>query len=840
MQGYKFWWPLTLFVAWFRIVSSISVEDRLAALDVSEKIGQMVQIDISKFLIGDTANVDYALLEEWIVHYKIGSILNSPFSGQGKLYGWNATEWRTLIVGIQAAVQNTKAKIPVIYGIDSIHGATYTKDAALFPQALATAASFDRSHAYNCGKTASKDTRASGIPWMFAPVLGLGLHPLWARFSETFGEDMYLAAEMGVATIKGMQDVVPDGGIPSRAAACMKHFIAYSMPWNGHDRSPVNLPDRLLRQLYVPSFKAAVDAGVMTAMESYNEVGGVPMASSSDYLTTLLRQEMNFTGFLVTDYQEIENLHNWHRVADSQSHAVQMAMEDTTIDMSMVPTDPSFNNLLAQLVESGVIPESRLDESVLRILRVKEALGMFDETIVVEDVNVVTVGQAADWDLSLDAARGAIALVQNNDASLPLSDPATKIFVSGPTCDSLAAQAGGWSIHWQGAVADTEFSNGVTIRRGLEALFPASVTYLPGPAMDATNIDDLNTGLWHTAVDSADAVVLCVGEGTYAEKPGDIDDLALPAGQVEYVTAIRDHAGTTKNIILVIVSQRPRLLHEAVVASSSVLNAFAPGPMGGQAIAEIIAGAVIPSGRMPYTYPRNAGDIPYAYHHHPGDQCVNANDGYIDCEVEWPFGHGLSYVPFTYSDLTLSSNEVSEDGTLDVSVTVTNSGPSTAQHSVLLFLFDMYRRVAPEYKLLKRFDKVNMTAGASQTLKWTLTSADMQYVGIDSRYVLESGLYYVGIGSDVDCRSTNQLKWKSINGDEVMCAPYNLTLSSTYNAVCEYGCALWAGGLCGVTVDTVTCNSKCNAESWSWNYVNCLQQYEQGEFFFPRCYEKIL
>jgi hypothetical protein len=262
---------VVLFLIMGIFVHGIDVDLLLSKMTLEEKIGQMVQIDISKFMNSTTGTVDYPKMQLWIEKYFIGSILNSPFSG-GKVNGasgWTASQWRELIFQMQTYAQNTPNKIPVIYGIDTIHGGTFIKGAALFPQSINLGASFDTTIVYQSSAVAAKDTRAAGIPWLFSPVLGLGLHPLWARFSETFGEDMYLAAEMGAATITGMQDVVADGGVPSRAAACMKHFIAYSKPVNGHDRSPIELADRLMRELYVPSFQAAVDAGVLSAMEQY-------------------------------------------------------------------------------------------------------------------------------------------------------------------------------------------------------------------------------------------------------------------------------------------------------------------------------------------------------------------------------------------------------------------------------------------------------------------------------------------------------------------------------------------------------------------------------------------
>jgi beta-glucosidase len=240
------------------------IEAILAKMDIKDKVGQMVQLDIQKFLIQGTDEIDYVTMQEWIIANRAGSMLNAVFSGgpiNGKT-GWNATEWRQFIIKMQTISQELPSKVPIIYGLDSIHGATYVKDAALFPQSLGAAASFDRQHVKNMGIVAAKDTRAAGVPWLFAPVLGLGLHPLWSRFAETFGEDMYLAAEMGVAAITGMQEVTGDGGFPRQAAACMKHFIAYSDPENGHDRSPVMLPDRSLRQLYLPMFRAAIKAGI--------------------------------------------------------------------------------------------------------------------------------------------------------------------------------------------------------------------------------------------------------------------------------------------------------------------------------------------------------------------------------------------------------------------------------------------------------------------------------------------------------------------------------------------------------------------------------------------------
>jgi beta-glucosidase len=505
---------------------------------------------------------------------------------------------------------------------------------------------------------------------------------------------------MGSEVIKGMQEVVDDGGVPARVAACMKHFIAYSFPNNGHDRSPVQLPDRILRQLYLPSFQAAVEAGVLTAMESYNEVGGVPMVSSTEYLTTLIRKEMSFSGLLVTDYAEIENLYNWHKVASSPREAVKLAMLDTTIDMSMVPVDSSFYTLLLDLVQSGEVPVERIDTSVRRILETKQKLGLLDPAdISIDDPLVATVGQDEDWQASLDAAKESIVLAQN-DGVLPLA-AGKKVFLTGPTCNSSTALAGGWAIHWQGVYEESEQTKSTNIAQGLTAN-GVDYSYYPGPSVYASDLSGVDMAQALALRDQADVVVLCLGEENYAEKPGDIDDLNLPSGQLQYVQALANNSAAP--FVTVMVQGRPRLFGAVVDVSSAVVLAMQPGPVGGQAVADVLTGAVNPSGRLPFTYPHFHGDVQLPYHRKPSEQCTNSTGAHsadiVPCTTEFDFGVGLSYTTWEYSGLSVSASSVDETGELVVSVDVKNSGAVAGKHSVLLFLFDMYRRVTPEYKKL--------------------------------------------------------------------------------------------------------------------------------------------
>eukprot|EP00604_Paraphysomonas_vestita_P001495 CAMPEP_0174822222 /NCGR_PEP_ID=MMETSP1107-20130205/14408_1 /TAXON_ID=36770 /ORGANISM="Paraphysomonas vestita, Strain GFlagA" /LENGTH=839 /DNA_ID=CAMNT_0016040611 /DNA_START=23 /DNA_END=2542 /DNA_ORIENTATION=- len=735
-------------------VSSIDVDKLLKSMSIEEKIGQLNQITINEFL-SSPGQVDYNKIEEWISKYHIGSILDSPFSGGpvNGVSGWTAQEWREVINNIQTIAAKYNKAIPIIYGIDSIHGATYVYGATLFPQQIGQAATFNPELVYEAGKITSKDTRAAGFPWAFSPVLGLALHPAWARFYETYGEDPYLASVMGANLIKGLQENQEDGGIPSKLAACMKHYIGYSFPENGHDRAPVQLADRVLQQLYIPAFQAAVDAGVLSAMEGYHEIGGIPVASSKTYLQDLIRDEMGFKGMLVTDYREILNLYEFHRVAPSSIDAVELSLSETSIDMSMVPQDTSFYENTLQLVNEGKISVSRIDESAKRVLELKNTLGLFDNPIPPKDDPLVsTVGQTSDWDLSLNTARESITLLKNKDSVLPFPDQdANSIFVTGPTCDSIVRQTGGWSLHWQGGKTDSEFTQGVTVKTGLQNIYGESqVVYQAGPSINSNSLEedgvDIDAAI--AAADAAQLTVICVGEDTYTEKPGDIDDINLPNGQVEYVQTLA--SSTTTPIVLVIISGRPRLLNGIASVSSAVLEAYLPGPMGGQAIAEVISGAVSPSGLIPFNYPKSSANIPYPYHHKVNSQC-----SYGICDVEWEFGTGLSYSTFEMSDLKISTTSVKPTDKISISAVVKNTGAIESKYTALLFVVDMYRRITPEYKLLKRFTKVNLAAGESKELSWELDATeDLKYIGIDGKYTLESGEFRIALGADTDCRTS--------------------------------------------------------------------------------------
>ncbi|CAN0030208.1 unnamed protein product, partial [Laminaria digitata] len=547
---------------------------------------------------------------------------------------------------------------------------TLLQGAALFPQQIALAATFNPHLAREAGRIAARDSRAAAVPWLFAPILGLATQPLWSRVYETFGEDPLLTSRMGAALVKGIQASLEwggnaDDGEPLRAAACMKHFVGYSHPSSGHDRSPSRIPEQELLELYLPPFQAAVDAGVSSAMESYNELNGVPLASSRKFLVDVLRGRMGFLGMLVTDYAEIVNLEGHHKVSAGPEESVFMAMEDTSIDMSMVPLDATFAETLLGLVRAGQVSENRIERSVRRVLALKESLGLLDSPVPsLQSPLLNQVGGAEDREAALNAAREAITLLKNRDMpssgtgndggggrALPLVRSRTKkLLLVGPACDSLQLQSGGWTKHWQGALGPGDFSatEGRTILQGIRSLLDGSlevgedgnsspggdgqegspggedepeveVVYKKGIRVDGTHDKDRDDAL--SEAFSADAIVACVGEPAYAEKNGDLKQLDLPKGIAAFVKDLKLVSDDTTPIILALVEGRPRLLGDLPGMVDAVLHTYLLGPAGGQAVAEVLFGSVNPSGRLPITYPRYSGNVPMPYHRPVSEEC---------------------------------------------------------------------------------------------------------------------------------------------------------------------------------------------------------------------------
>jgi len=709
-------------------------------------VGQLAQVAIFSVL-----NEDYSLNEDLVRYYAklhVGSFLTTPFTnGPNEItgvVGWNVAEWRDIITRIEEIVLEENDGIPMIYGIDTVHGAGFVLNSTMFGAQLNGAATFNPDLVYEMGRVGAQDTRAAGMPWVFGPILELASNPLWPRTYETFGEDPHLVSVMADAVVRGLQS-------ENQTAACMKHFVAYSKTPTGHDKDSVTISDFDLLNQFLPPFIAAIDAGVMTTMENYISINGVPTIANHKILQQLLREDLAFDGLAVTDFGEMGSLNSFHRIARTIDEAVHMLYVHTGIDMSMGVGDVYYNSTKLLLEEN---PEyfDRLKESAKRIIKTKLKLGLFDSPIPGTD-DVAKVRNEVDVEKSLEMARESIVLLQNNDSTLPIPT-SSSVFLTGHSAHNIGNQCGGWSVSWAGYTGNDNFPNGISVKEGTKAIAGDKVIYFNGLDSDG-NYSAANLTTAKEYASKSEYTIAVIREHPYAEKTGDIDDLALPAGQIEY---IKELASTGTKVIAVLFEGRPRLLGDLPENVYAVVNGLLACEQGGKAVAEILYGQVNPSGRMPITYPRDSGNILMPYNHRVSTLCADSEY----CEMQWDFGTGLSYTDFTYSDLTLSkTNVTSSSDSIDVSVTVTNSGSMAGKETVMLFLTQPYRSISvPEVKQLKKFSKISLDAGASQAVKFTLTADDwsVYFPQIDQgmKKVAEDTDYVVAIKPETDCDVYNE------------------------------------------------------------------------------------
>jgi beta-glucosidase len=724
--------------------NSQKIEALLKRMTLEEKVGQMTQLTIGMISTGQDQNIqiDPEKLEKAIVRYGVGSILN--VSEQAL----TPDKWHEIIKQIQeAATKKTRLGIPVIYGIDSIHGANYIRGATLFPQEIGMAATWNPELMRRGSEIAAMETRAAGIPWSFSPVLDIGRQPLWPRFYETFGEDPYLAKVMGVAFVRGLEG--SDVGSQDRVASSLKHYMGYSFPLTGRDRTPAWIPENYLREYFLPTFAAAVKAGARTVMVNSAEINGIPGHINHHILTEILRDELGFKGFVVSDWEDIKKLVTIWRVAATEKEATRMAVM-AGIDMSMVPLDYSFSDNLIALVKEGVVPEARINEAVRRILRVKFELGLFEKPIP-DPALKAKVGLPESRQASLQAARESMTVLKNTNNLLPLSKD-RKVLVTGPTADSLISLNNGWTYVWQGS-EESLYPDRPTIRRAIEAKAGTSnVTYVPGTKITRppgsssnntpTNMEaEVDIPAAVRAAGAADVVVLCLGEGSYTETPGNITDLTLGEPQLKLAEAIE---ATGKPVILVLVEGRPRIINRIVDKAGAVLMAYNPGNEGGQAVADVLFGDFNPSGKLPFTYPRTPNGL--ITYDHKAFETEETSFGNMAFTPQFEFGQGLSYTTFAYSDLRLSEKTITGNADLSVSVTVTNSGRRAGQEVVQLYVTDLVASLPPAVKRLKRFAKVYLEPGQSRTLTFKLRRDDLSFIGINNKPVVEPGEFEVNVG----------------------------------------------------------------------------------------------
>ena len=724
---------------------SQKIEALLKRMTLEEKVGQMTQLALGMITKGQNQEIqiDPEKLNKAVVRYGVGSILN--VSDQAL----TPEKWHDTIQQIQtAATKKTRLGIPVIYGIDSIHGANYVRGATLFPQEIGMAATWNPELMKRGAEISAMETRAASIPWSFSPVLDIGRQPLWPRFWETFGEDPYLTKVMGVAFVRGMEGL--DVSSQDHVATSLKHYMGYGLPLTGRDRTPAWIPENYLREYVLPPFDAAVKAGAHTVMVNSADVNGVPGHVNHHILIDILHGELGFKGFVVSDWEDIKKLVNTWHVAANEKDATRMAVM-AGIDMSMVPLDYSFSDHLIALVKEGAVPQSRIDEAVRRILRVKFELGLFEKPTADPSLKA-KIGLPESRQASLQAARESLTLLKNSNELLPLAKT-RKILVTGPTADSLLSLNNGWSYVWQGSEESLYPKDRLTIRGAIEAkVGAANVTYVAGtritrPAGTTSNNTptdveaEVDIPAAVRAAANADVVVLCLGEGSYTETPGNITDLTLGEPQLRLAEAIE---ATGKPVVVVLVEGRPRIINRIVDKAGAILMAYNPGNEGGQAVADVLFGDVNPSGKLPFTYPRTPNGL--ITYDHKAFETEDTAFGNMAFRPQFEFGEGLSYTTFGYSDLRLNQKMITGNTNLSVAVTVTNSGRRAGKEVVQLYLSDLVASISPAGKRLKRFAKIYLEPGQSRTVTFTLRPDDLSFIGADNKSIIEPGEFEVMIG----------------------------------------------------------------------------------------------
>lgn len=726
------------------------VEALLAQMTVEEKVGQMAQLTLDVLTVGENEYVteeplrlDSAMVRKALVDYGVGSILNTA-SNKAR----TVEKWHEVISELQrVAAEETRLGIPVLYGVDAIHGTTYTVGATFFPQQIGQAATWNRELVRKGGEITAYETRASGIPWNFSPVLDMGRDPRFARMWETFGEDVHLVSELGVELVKGYEGENNEVSNPFHVASCLKHYLGYGTPWSGKDRTPAHMSDTELRERHLPAFEAAIEAGAHTVMVNSGLINGVPVHASYELLTGLLKEELGFEGLVVTDWADINNLHSRDRVAANHKEAVKLAI-NAGIDMSMIPYSLDFCDDLVALVNEGEVAMARIDDAVRRILNTKHKLGLFERPVThYEDYPLF--GSAEFEAAAYQAAQESMTLLKNEDDILPLPTDA-RILVAGPNAHTMRALNGGWSYTWQGRDNEAFTGNYATILDAIRAKVGAHrVEFVEGVRyVNAASYwveEEVDVAAAVRAAARADYIVLALGENSYTEKPGDLHDLTLSEQQLRLAEAL---AATGKPVILVLNQGRPRIIRRIEPLMKGVLQAYLPGNFGGLAVADVLFGSINPSGRLPFTYPMYTNSL-VTYDHKPSEhqaKMAGAYDYESDFAVQYPFGFGLSYTEFTYSDLRLSSEELTADGELEVQVTLSNTGARAGKEVVQLYTSDLFASLTPDVRRLRAFDKIALEPGEAETVRFVLRSADLSFINAEGQRVTEPGDFELELG----------------------------------------------------------------------------------------------
>ncbi len=743
-----------------------NIQNWLKKMTIEEKIGQMCEITIDvvtdfEASQKDGFTLDKAKLDTVIGKYKVGSLLNVPLSiAQPK------EKWAEAIRQIQE-LSMKEIGIPCIYGVDQIHGTTYTLDGTLFPQGVNMGATFNRDLVKREAEISAYETKAGCIPWTYAPVVDLGRDPRWSRMWENYGEDCYVNAEMGKASVIGFQGEDPNHIGKYNVAACMKHYMGYGVPVSGKDRTPSSISRSDMREKHFAPYLAAVRQGALSVMVNSGVDNGMPFHANREYLTQWLKEDLNWDGLVVTDWADINNLCTRDHIAATKKEAIKIAI-NAGIDMSMVPYEVSFCDYLKELVQEGEVPMSRIDDAVARVLRLKYRLGLFDKPYWSTE-DYPEFGSKAFADVALQAAEESEVLLKNEGGILPLAK-GKKILLAGPNANSMRCLNGGWSYSWQGHRADECAQAYNTIYEALcnkfgkeNIIYEPGVTYAPYKNDNwwEENVPEIEKPV--AAAQNADVIIACIGENSYCETPGNLTDLNLSANQQDLVKAL---AETGKPVILILNEGRPRLIKDIEPLAKAVVNVMLPGNYGGDALANLLAGDANFSGKMPYTYPKHINALA-TYDYKPceniGQMGGNYNyDSVMD--IQWPFGFGLSYTTYKYSNLKVDKAQFTADDELTFTVDVTNTGSVAGKESVLLYSKDLVASSTPDNIRLRNFEKVSLNPGETKTVTMKLKGSDLAFVNYYGKWTLEKGDFKVKCGDQwIDLQCTQTKVWDTPN-----------------------------------------------------------------------------
>ena len=707
--------------------------------EIIDKLGAF-PVDIYQGETRRLWKINETMLDTLISKWKVGSILNAPGSSAA-----TRDQWLQWISQIQEKSMKYLG-IPDIYGLDHNHGVTYTQGGTLFPQPINLGASFN-------------------TEWVYNPVVDLSRDPRWPRVYESFGEDAIVNAKMVVAEIRGYQGDDNNHIDQYHVGTSTKHYFAYGAPWTGKDRTPAYLSPQMIREKYFEPFKAAALAGTLTMMVNSASVNGVPVHASYEYLTKWLKEDLQWDGFLVTDWADINNLYSREKVAKDKKDAIRIAI-NAGIDMSMDPYSVEFCILLKELVNEGKVSMSRIDDAVRRILRAKYRLGLFEQPNT-GGKGFEKFGSDEFAKASLMAAEESEVLLKNEGNILPLAK-GKKILLTGPNANQMRCLHGGWSYTWQGAKAEDLSEKYNTIYEALcnkygkeNIILEQGVTYNEDGAYYDENEPQIDKAV--AAAAQADVIIAVIGENSYTETPGNLTDLWLSKNQRKLV---KELAKTGKPIIMVLNEGRPRLIADIEPLAQAVVDILIPGNYGADALANLLAGDANFSAKLPYTYPREINSL-NTYDYKVSEEVGTMEGAYnYDAKVslQWPFGYGMSYTTYEYSNLKVDKTQFTADDVLKITVDVKNTGKCAGKEAVLLYSSDLIASVVPDNKRLRDFTKIELQPGEEKTVTFELPAKNLAFVGADGKWTLEEGDFALKVGNQVVNAACTQTKtWETPN-----------------------------------------------------------------------------